>query len=77
MGQPIVVLLREPIEGSRLLAVYLTHGDRRKETAERGKRQVSLGRAYVVSRWRALLQSGRLRLPRTGEEEALSEELLD
>jgi hypothetical protein len=36
-----------------------------------------LGKAYLVSRLQALLQCGRLHLPRTREAEVLTEELLD
>ena len=37
---------------------------------------MSLGKAYLVSRLQALLQSGRLHLPRTAEAEVLTDELL-
>jgi hypothetical protein len=55
------------------MAVYFTHGDRRK--VERG--EIKLGKAWLVSRMQALLQSGLLHLPRTAEAEALGKELLD
>src|SRR5215212_4337404 len=75
VGTPIVDVLRAASVGdlARLEAVYFTHGDRRK--VERG--EVKLGKAWLVSRMQALLQSGLLHLPRTAEGEALGKELLD
>jgi len=75
VGTPIVDVLRAAGVGdlARLVAVYFTHGDRRK--VERG--EVKLGKAWLVSRMQALLQSGMLHLPRTAEAEALGRELLD
>jgi hypothetical protein len=75
VGTPIVYVLRAASVGdqARLVAVYFTHGDRRK--VERG--EVKLGKAWLVSRMQALLQSGLLHLPRTADAEALGKELLD
>src|SRR5215212_3026749 len=75
VGTPIVDVLRAASVGdiAQLVAVYFTHGDRRK--VERG--EVKLGKAWLVSRMQALLQSGLLHLPRTAEAEVLSQELLD
>lgn len=39
--------------------------------------EVSLGKAFLVSRLQALLQTRRLHLPRSPEAEALAQELLD
>jgi hypothetical protein len=71
VGQPVVDLLAGA--GQRVIAVYFTHGDRRVQTGQ----TVSLGKAYLVSRLQALLQSGRLHLPKTTEAEVLARELLD
>jgi hypothetical protein len=71
VGQPVVDLLASA--GQRVVAVYFTHGDRRTQTGL----TVSLGKAYLVSRLQALLQSGRLHLPQTAEAEVLAKELLD
>lgn len=71
VGKPVVDLLRGT--GCRVTAVYFTHGDRR--TVERG--EVRLGKAWLVSRLQALLQTNRIHLPRTAEAEALADELLD
>jgi hypothetical protein len=75
VGTPIVDVLRAASVGdlAQLVAVYFTHGDRRK--VERG--EVKLGKAWLVSRLQALLQTGSLHLPRTAEAEVLAQELLD
>jgi hypothetical protein len=75
VGSPIVDVLRAAGVGdlAQLKAVFFNHGDRRK--VERG--EVKLGKAWLVSRMQALLQSGLLHLPRTAEAEALGKELLD
>jgi len=72
VGQPVVDLLRE--SGVRTVEVYFNHGDKRVEVS---RKQVNLGKAYLVSRLQALLQSRRIHLPRTDEAEALAHELLD
>ena len=46
-----------------------------RRTVENG--EVRPGKAYLVSRLQALLQSGRLHLPNTAEAEALGRKLLD
>jgi hypothetical protein len=74
LGAPIVDLLREQSPTTRIVAVYFNHGDRRVETSHK---EVSLGKAYLVSRLQALLQARRIHLPRTSEAEALGGELLD
>jgi hypothetical protein len=72
VGQPVVDLLKGG--GVRVQAVYFTHGDRRTKQQDGS---VSLGKAWLVSRLQALLQTGRILLPRTQEAEALGAELLD
>ena len=74
VGAPIIDLLQERSELSPT-AVYFTHGDRRKETWQDGCCQVSLGKAFLVSRLQALLQTQRLHLPKGSEPEALAHEL--
>ncbi len=71
VGQPIVDLLREHY--NRVIAAYFTHGDQ-KTFVDYG---VKLGKAWLVSRLQALLQTGRIHLPRTSEAKVLAEELLD
>ncbi|HXO19431.1 MAG TPA: hypothetical protein VOA87_05840 [Thermoanaerobaculia bacterium] len=74
VGQPVVDLLREGVRGAWVHAVYFTHGDRRSKENDGS---VSLGKAWLVSRLQALLQAGRLHLPKIPEAEALAQELLD
>lgn len=72
VGKPVVDLLRNA--GVPVTEVYFTHGDRRKE--EDGR--VTMGKAWLVSRLQALLQTQRLRFPKGHTEaDALMRELLD
>ena len=73
MGQPLIDLFKDEEGMSWITPVYFTYGDQRSK--EGGK--VRLGKAYLVSRLRTLLQTGRLHLPSTSEAEILREELLD
>lgn len=73
VGQPVVDLIVEKGCGGSVVAVYFTHGDRRTE--ERGR--VTLGKAYLVSRLVALLQSRRVHLPESDEARTLAQELQD
>ena len=73
VGTPVVDELRAAGVQAQLRPVYFTHGDRR--TTEGG--EVRLGKAWLVSHLQALLQGGRLHLPKTSESEALAKELLD
>lgn len=71
VGQPVVDLLAAV--GVEVVPVYFTHGDRRAE--ERG--QVTLGKAWLVTRMKSLFQTGCVHLPTTAEAEAMQRELLD
>jgi len=71
VGTPVVDLLRE--RGEYPLAAFFTHGDK----YTRNGNQVSIGKAWMVSRLQALLQSDRIHLAWTPESEALRKELLD
>ena len=73
VGTPVVDVLRDAKVPARLRPVYFTHGDRRT-VAENG--DISLGKAFLVSRLQALLQTDRLHLPKTEEARALADELL-
>ena len=74
VGTPVVDILRSNAPNVRhVTAVYFTYGDRRK--VEHG--HISLGKAWLVSRLQALLQTLRIHLPRTSEAEALARELQD
>lgn len=72
VGKPIVDLLEE--KGVQPVACYFTHGDRR---TEKSGREIVIGKAYLVSRLQALLQTGRLHLPQTEEARVLAQELHD
>ena len=74
VGTPLVDVLRAAGVTAVVLPVYFTHGDRRQVTPSG---EVRLGKAWLVSRLQALLQSGRLHLARTSEAAALAQELLD
>jgi len=72
VGKPVVDVLRET--GLEIVECYFTHGDRR--TKEQGR--VTVGKAWLVSRLQALLQTSRLVLPNgSPEASALMQELLD
>jgi hypothetical protein len=72
VGQPVVDLLKSA--GVPVRPTYFTFGDRRVEQRDRS---ISLGKAWLVSRLQALLQTGRILLPQTMEARVLAEELLD
>lgn len=73
VGQPVLDLIAERWSGGRLIGVYFTHGDRRTEDGDK----ITLGKAYLVSKLQALLQSGRVHLPDSGEARVLAQELRD
>jgi hypothetical protein len=74
VGQPLVDILRRACQTGQIFAVYFNHGDRRLEPKVG---EVSLGKAWLVSRLQTLLQAGRIHLPPTHEAQALAKELLD
>jgi hypothetical protein len=71
VGLPVVDVLREG--GLRVVACTFTHGQRRTVEGER----VTIGKAWLVSRLQALLQTERVHLPPTDEARMLAQELLD
>ncbi len=77
VGLPVVDILREALKGKPhvLIACMFTHGDR--YTKEEFKRTASVGKAFLVSRLQALLQTGRIKLPDTEEARVLARELQD
>jgi len=84
VGRPVHEIIARAITEARLEAAgaasvrlepaTFTHGDRLNRADDGGH---SVGKAHLVSRLQALLQTGRIRLPRTRESEALAKELLD
>lgn len=77
VGTPVVDLLRDgtPYAAS-VIAVYFTHGDRRTQEQAGQYFQIKLGKAFLVSRLQALLQTNRIHLPSSPEAKALAAELL-
>ena len=73
VGTPVVDVLRDAGYPGGITACYFTHGDRRTQEGS----QVSIGKAWLVSRLQVLLQSQRLHLPITAEAQALARELQD
>ncbi len=71
VGQPVVDLLA--VADAPIVAVYFTYGDKRMVNGM----QMSLGKAWLVSHLQALLQTGRILLPKTTEAEVLAQELRD
>lgn len=77
IGQPVIDLLKEPLEDVEPVPVYFTHGDQRTEKIEAGRRTVKLGKAWLTAHLQVLLQSGRLHLPNTQEVRQLAKEIED
>ena len=75
VGMPVVDLIREalPKGACRLRAATFTYGDR----LTKANKELRVGKAYLVSRLQALLQTSRIKLPKTRQAEELAEELLD
>ena len=75
VGQPVVDILREALgqRGRAVVAATFTHGDRYSQ--DNTAHVASVGKAHLVSRLQALLQTGRLKLPRTAEADVLAREL--
>lgn len=71
LGKPIVDLLQSHSYSASIFTTYFTYGDRR--TYER--QEITLGKAYLVSRLQLLLQTDRLHLPKTAQTELLAKEL--
>jgi hypothetical protein len=75
LGQPVVDLLKHSgISFWKLYPCYFTHGDRRTVSPQN---EITVGKAWMVSRLQVLLQSGRIHIPKSAEAEALAKELLD
>ncbi len=73
VGQPVVDLVKNRVADATITGVTITAGD----GAERGYNEGRVGKAYLVSRLQVLLQTDRLKLPKTAEGLALAEELLN
>lgn len=71
LGSPIVQLIKSHSHSATIYTTYFTYGDRR--TCER--QEITLGKAYLVSRLQLLLQTDRLHMPKTAQTELLAKEL--
>lgn len=71
VGLPVVDLLT--LAGVAPIACYFTHGDRRNVELN----QITIGKAWLVSRLQALFQTDRIHLPATDEARQLARELQD
>ncbi len=74
LGESVVDLFSTRTGSARVVAVYVNHGDRRVRV---NRKEVQLGKAYLVGRLQALLQAHCLHLPRTPDAEALASDLLE
>lgn len=74
LGQSVADLFSAHARGVRVVAVYFNHGDRRLRVS---RKEIQLGKAYLVGRLQALLQSQCLHLPRTPDAETLAKDLLE
>ncbi len=72
VGQPVADELKSA--GVRVTPVYFTHGDRRTVNEDGS---ITLGKAFLVSRLKVLMQSKRMHLARTEEMDAMQKELMD
>lgn len=72
MGEPVIEMIKQIIPRSRLRPVFFNHGDRRTEEDN----VIRLGKAYLVTQLKVLLQTGQLHLPQTPEAETLAQDLL-
>ncbi len=72
LGKPVIDLFKQAAPLIPVVTVFLTHGDRRTEESHR---QVTLGKALLVSQLQALLQARRLLLPESPEAEELARDL--
>jgi len=78
VGRPVVDLLADALRGvpCRLVAATFTHGDRL--TGKLTDREVSVGKAFLVSRLQSLFQTDRLKMPAEHPEaEPMLRELMD
>ena len=74
-GEPIRELLDDVPNIFRIWTVYFNHGDRRVEDKQSSLYSITLGKAYLVSRLKVLIECGQLHIPRTPHSELLAKEL--
>lgn len=74
IGTPVMDMIRRQPISARVWDVYFNHGDRRVVVDDR---EIRLGKAFVVSRLKTLLQAHRIHLPPNPEARILAEELME
>ena len=74
IGTPVMDMIRRQPISARVWDVYFNHGDRRVVVDDR---EIRLGKAFVVSRLKTLLQAHRIHLPPSPEARILAEELME
>lgn len=72
-GQPLMDEVERRGDYGRVYTVYFTHGDRRIEE----RREVRLGKGWLVCHLQMLLQTHQVHLPRSTEAERLADELIE
>lgn len=72
-GGELVTLIERNGDYREAQTVFFTHGDRRVED----RKEVRLGKGWLVTRVKLLLQTHQLHLPRSPEAETLAAELVD
>lgn len=79
LGEPIMDCYRERLAEAEghITACLLTGNDRCEEGEDaRGRRQLLVGKRYLLNRLQILLQTGNLKLPKTAEASEVAEDLL-
>lgn len=77
VGRPIVDLVRDELDDDvHLTAVSITGGEKCPNNPLQ-RAEITMGKVWMVSRLQALLQSRRIRMPRTADAQGLATELLD
>ena len=78
LGWPVVDLIkRETDYVGTVIPVHFNHGDRATEEGRGSLCVLNVGKAFLVSNLKCLLETAHIHLPRTPDAEVLSQELLD
>lgn len=77
-GWPVVKLIKEQIDYmGTVTPVFFNHGDRATEEGRGSLSVLNVGKAFLVSNLKCLLETAQIHLPRTPDAEIPSQELLD
>lgn len=78
LGWPVVELIKKETDYmGTVTPVYFNHGDRATEEGSGPSHKRNVGKAFLVSNLKCLLETAQIHLPRTPDAEILSQELLD